>query len=433
MSAALEHAVWFSAGGPGHAVTDVQRHAAVEAVLARIGSPGSVLLVPPDITRGNSRAGELTRLFVERLRETVPTVDIAILPAIGTHFPMTAAERTRMFGDLPDEMFKVHNWREGLVHRGEVPGRFLAEVSGGKVDYPVGVELDRLVADGGYDAIISIGQVVPHEVIGMANGNKNILVGTGGRDTINKTHFLGAVCNMETILGRTDNPVRAVLNYAEEQFLTDLPLVYVQTVIGRDLHGELDMFGLFVGTGHAPFEHAAELSRELNITMLDAPLKKVVVYLDPHEFKSTWLGNKSVYRTRMAMADDGELIVLAPGVETFGEDPEIDRLIRAYGYKGTPATLQAVDANAELRDNLSAAAHLVHGSSEGRFRITYAPGGLSQEEIERVGFAYGDLTELRERYNPDTLKDGMNDVAGEQVFYISNPALGLWALKEQFA
>jgi hypothetical protein len=88
---------------------------------------------------------------------------------------------------------------------------------------------------------------------------------------------------------------------------------------------------------------------------------------------STWLGNKAVYRTRMAMADGGELIILAPGVKEFGEDHEIDRLIRKYGYRGTPATLAAVKANEELRNNLSAAAHLIHGSSEGRFNSPTAP------------------------------------------------------------
>jgi nickel-dependent lactate racemase len=428
----MEHAVWFSAGGPGHPVTNVQQRAAVQAVFARLGTVKRVLLVPPDITRGNSRAGELTRLVVAFLADTAPGTVVHILPAIGTHFPMTAAERVTMFGDLPAGMFRVHNWREGLVRRGEVPARIVAGMSGGKVDYAIGVEVNTLVTDGAYDAIISIGQVVPHEVIGMANGNKNILVGTGGRDTINKTHFLGAVCNMETILGRADNPVRAVLNYAEEQFMDDLPIAYLQTVIGRDDAGGLAMYGLFAGVGHAPFEQAAALSRMLNITMFDAPLEKAVVYLDPHEFKSTWLGNKAIYRTRMAMVDGGQLLVLAPGVETFGEDPEIDRHIRRFGYRGTPATLRAVAEHADLRENLSAAAHLVHGSSEGRFTITYASGGLSRAEIEGVGFEYDSLAPLLKKYDPATLRDGMHDIDGERVFYISNPALGLWALRSQF-
>ena len=167
--------------------------------------------------------------------------------------------------------------------------------------------------------------------------------------------------------------------------------------------------------------------------MLDEPLKKVVVYLDPLEFKSTWLGNKSIYRTRMAMADGGELIVLAPGLKEFGEDAEIDRLIRKYGYRGTPATLAAVKANAELRDNLGAAAHLIHGSTEGRFRVTYCPGHLTQKEIESVNFSYAGLKPMTRRYDPSKLKSGWNTLPdGEKIFYIPNPALGLWAFRGRF-
>ncbi len=125
-----------------------------------------------------------------------------------------------------------------------------------------------------------------------------------------------------------------------EHFASDLPIVYVHTVVGRNADGKLEVRGLFVGDDRECFERAAELSLKVNFRMLDQPLKKVVVYLDPAEFKSTWLGNKSVYRTRMAIADGGELIVLAPGVREFGEDAEIDRLIRKYGYVGTPAVMQ---------------------------------------------------------------------------------------------
>jgi len=345
---------------------------------------------------------------------------------------MSDHERTEMFGDLPPSMFKIHNWRNGLAKLGEVPSSFVHHVSQARLDYSISVEIDELLVHGRYDLIISIGQVVPHEVIGMAKGNKNILVGAGGKDIINKTHFLGAVCNMETILGRADNPVRAVFDYAEDHFLHDVPLVYVQTVMATFPSGVFGMAGLFIGTGHEPFREAAALSQRLNITMLDAPLRKAVVYLDPREFKSTWLGNKAIYRTRMAMADDGELIILAPGVEMFGEDAEIDRLIRTYGYRGTPATLAAVNVNNELRHNLSAAAHLIHGSSEGRFRITYAPGKLSRQEIENVGFQYAPLDDLLKRYDLAALSPGFNMVAGEQIYFIHNPALGLWALRSSF-
>ena len=132
------------------------------------------------------------------------------------------------------------------------------------------------------------------------------------------------------------------------------------------------------------------------------------------------------------MADDGELLIIAPGVRHFGEDPDIDQLIRKYGYRGTPYTLEMVEKNKDLQDNLSAAAHLIHGSSEGRFRIIYAPGHLTREEVEGVGFEYRDIDEALKLYEPAKLQDGFNTVNGEQVFFVSNPALGLWSLKENF-
>jgi len=332
---------------------------------------------------------------------------------------------------VPHDLFRVHNWRTDIETLGEVPAEFIHEQSEGKLNYAWPAQVNKLISQGGFDLILSIGQVVPHEVIGMANYNKNILVGTGGREGINRSHYLGAVYGMERIMGRADNPVRRVLNHASDHFLKHLPIVYVLTVVGRGSDGGLAVRGLFIGDDVECFERAAELSLKVNFEMVDEPIKKAVVYLDPHEFHSTWLGNKAVYRTRMALADDAELIVLAPGVREFGEDPTIDKLIRKYGYRGTPATLKAVNENAELANDLSAAAHLIHGSSEGRFRITWCPGKLTQEEVEDVGFAYGDLAEMLTRYDPGKLSHGYNTVDGEDVFFIANPGLGLWAHKSR--
>ena len=396
--------------------------------LAKLGPRKRVLAVPPDITRLHSQAGPLTRFaweyFGDRLR--------AVLPAIGTHTPMQPAQIAHMFGDMPHELFRVHNWRTDIVTLGEVPSDFIHEQSEGKLNFAWPAQVNRLIVEGGFDLILSIGQVVPHEVIGMANYTKNILVGTGGREGINRSHYLGAVYGMERIMGRADNPVRAVLNYASDLFLRDLPIVYVQTVVGRKLDGGLAVRGLFIGDDVECFHRAAALSVKVNFEMVDEPIRKAVVYLDPHEFHSTWIGNKAVYRTRMALADGGELIILAPAVKEFGEDKGIDGLIRKYGYRGTPATLAAVDSNPDLASDLSAAAHLIHASSEGRFTITWCPGQLTKEEIEGVGFKYGDLATMLERYDPAKLTHGYNRVDGEDVFFIANPGLGLWAHRSRF-
>jgi nickel-dependent lactate racemase len=395
--------------------------------LAKLGERSRVLAVPPDQSRFHSRAGDLTRFAWEHYGDGLK----AVLPALGTHTPMQPAQLTHMFGDVPLDLFRVHNWRTDVETIGEVPVEFVHEQSEGKLNYAWPAQVNKLISQGGFDLILSIGQVVPHEVIGMANYNKNILVGTGGREGINRSHYLGAVYGMERIMGRADTPVRRVLNYASDRFLKHLPIVYVLTVVGRGQGDELAVRGLFIGDDVECFERAAELSLKVNFEMVDEPIKKAVVYLDPHEFHSTWLGNKAVYRTRMALADDAELIVLAPGVREFGEDPTIDKLIRKYGYFGTPATLKAVNENADLANDLSAAAHLIHGSSEGRFRITWCPGKLSREEVEGVGFEYGELAETLTRYDPEKLSHGLNTVDGEEVFFIANPGLGLWAHKSR--
>ncbi|MEN6306835.1 MAG: lactate racemase domain-containing protein [Anaerohalosphaeraceae bacterium] len=395
--------------------------------LNKLGPKRKVLAVPPDGTRFYSRAGELTRLAWQYYGDKMTD----ILPALGTHFAMTEAEIKRMFGDIPTTLFRKHDWRNDIVTLGQVPGEFIKQISEGKLDFSWPAQVNRLLVEGDFDLILSPGQVVPHEVIGMANYNKNIFVGTGGSEGINKSHFLGAVFGMERIMGRADTPVRKVLNYASDHFAKHMPILYIQTVVEATHIGPV-VRGLFIGDDVECFNRAATLSLKVNFQMLDEPLKKVVVFLDPHEFKSTWLGNKSIYRTRMAMADDGELIVLAPGLKEFGEDPEIDRLIRKYGYVGTERVLKLTRENTELQNNLSAAAHLIHGSSEGRFSITYCPGQITQKEIESVNFHYADLNAMLKKYNPEQLKNGYNTVNGETIFYISNPGMGLWSWKNRF-
>jgi nickel-dependent lactate racemase len=402
---------------------------ALFASFDRLGTRRRVLAVPPDFTRYHSQSGVLTEMAWEYYGNRLTD----ILPAIGTHRPMSNEEISMMFGKVPRALFRTHDWRHGLATLGEVPSSFVKEVSDGKLDYSIPIEIDNLLAHGSHDLILSIGQIVPHEVIGMAGHNKNIFVGTGGAEGIDKTHFLGAVHGMERTMGRADSPVRRVLNYASKHFATRLPILYVLTVVGKNDLGRLVIRGLFVGDDAECFHQAAALSLRVNVQLLDEPVRKAVVYLDPSEFKSTWLGNKSIYRTRLALADGAELIVLAPGVERFGEDENIDRLIRKYGYPGTARVLKLAKTQDDLRQSLGAAAHLIHGSSEGRFTVTYSPGHLPKQEIEGVNFRYGDLHTLMKKYDPEVLKEGMNTLPdGENVFFISNPALGLWAHRERF-
>ena len=420
--------LYYERGGVHDVITNDDLKAGLHEALGRLGKRKKVLALPPDYTRYHSRAGLLTEYAWEYYRDALTDV----MPALGTHSPMTNEQMSSMFGSLPTNLIRIHKWKTDIRTLGRVPGSFVNGVSEGKLDYDWPAQVNTLLVEGGFDLILSIGQVVPHEVVGMANYNKNVFVGTGGQEAINKSHFLGAVYGMERMMGRADTPVRKVLNYASDHFGGDLPLVYVHTVVGLDENGKLTTRGLFVGDDIEVFLKAADLSLQVNFTMVEEPLKKVVVYLDPSEYKSLWLGNKSIYRTRMAIADDGELLVIAPGAREFGEDPDIDVLVRKYGFVGTEAILRAVEENEDLRQNLSAAAHLIHGSSEGRFTVTYAPGHLSREEIESVGLSFADLGQTMSKNDPSTMRDGWNEIDGERVFYVSNPGLGLWAHRDRF-
>ncbi|MBK8504413.1 MAG: DUF2088 domain-containing protein [Saprospiraceae bacterium] len=421
--------IYFQQGSETTEISSKEVKKAVFSALAKLGKREKVLAVPPDITRLHSGAGEITTFLYEYYGEKLTD----IMPALGTHAAMTEIEMDKMFPGVNHDLFRVHDWRNDVITVGTISGEKVSEITNGLVGTEWPAQLNKLVCHGGHDLILSIGQVVPHEVIGMANYNKNLFVGTGGAAGINQSHFVGAAYGIENILGRADNPVRDLLNYASDHFITELPVVYIQTVVARNDAGKLVTRGLYIGDTVEVFKMAADLSLKVNFNLLETPLIKVVVYLDPSEFRTTWLGNKSVYRTRMAMADGGELIVLAPGLKEFGEDPEIDRLIRKYGYRGTPKTLEALEKNQDLRDNLSAAAHLIQASSEDRFSITYCPGHVSQAEIESVNYRYADLKTMIQKYNPENLREGHNTMPdGEEIFYISNPALGLWAFKGRF-
>ena len=424
----------------GYGGTDVElgpnelRNGLFQALDA-MGPRKKVLAVPPDITRLPSQAGPLTRYTHEYYGDGLR----AILPATGTHHPMSEEQIELMYGDLPRNRFVAHDWQHDLVTLGRIESERIHELSEGKLDFDWPAQVNQRIAEGGYDLILSVGQVVPHEVIGMANYNKNIFVGTGGAEGIAKSHYLGAVYGMERIMGRADSPVRAVLNEATERFAADLPVVYVLTVVeavsveDAAAGSRLVVRGLFVGDDSECYYRAAELAREVNVFLLDKPLAKVVAYMDPREYSSSWVGNKAIYRTRMAIADGGELLVIAPGVRQFGENELFDRLIAKYGYHGTEATLAAVRDDPQLAGTLSAAAHLIHGSSEGRFRIRYAAGGLAPEQVSSVGFEPADLAEVSTRYASEKMRDGWNTLPdGEEVYYISNPALGLWATASRF-
>jgi nickel-dependent lactate racemase len=421
-----------SRGSKEMEISDEELASLVADSLKTIKGARKIIAVPPDITRAHSRAGTITDIAHSILGSRLA----AVLPAIGTHAPMTGAELKAMYPGTPEQLFMVHSWRNDVVELDRISREEVRSFCDSVVDYDYPVEANRNLVRGGFDAILSIGQVVPHEVVGMANHSKNIFVGTGGKDAIDRSHFMGAAYGMERMMGRADTPVRRVFNRALELAAPKLPpILWILTVVGRNDAGKLVVRGFFAGDDTECFEKAADLAKAVNIEQLDEEMETAVVFLDPAEYRSTWLGNKAIYRTRMAMADGGDLYILAPGLVHFGEDPGIDALIRKYGYRTSREIRRLVEDHEDLASNLSAAAHLIHGSSEERFKVHYAPGpGLSKTEIESVGYEYADLEDLLSRFDIAKLRQGWNQrSSGEKLFFVSNPALGLWTTKKRFS
>ena len=429
----------FARGGPEEDLSEQDLRAGLFAALDALGPRKRVLALPPDGTRAHSRAAPLLSALLEYYGDALA----AVMPALGTHRPMDEADFSARFPGIPFRLCVAHDWRGSLVELGRVPAAFVRSVSDGLCDFDWPAQVNRLVAEGGFDLIVSLGQVVPHEVVGMANHSKNLFVGVGGREGINRSHWLGAAWGIERVLGRVDTPVRAVLDWAAEKFARDLPLLYALTVVGPSRAGPSAsgvsgitageesrdcVRGLYIDCGRSGFERAAALSALVNVTDTGKPVRDMLVWLDPAEFRSTWLGNKAIYRTRLAMADGGRLTVLAPGLDRFGEDRRIDATIRAHGYRGAARARELV-ASGELAHDLAGAAHLAHGSSEGRFTVRYAAGGLSRAAVEGVGYEWADCADETRRLDPASLRDGWNTVNGRELYFVRNPALGLWTCR----
>jgi len=388
-----------------------------------------VLVLPPDLTRYHSGAGSLTNTLYHLL---APDARVHVIPTLGQHRPHTASENQWMFGDIPGDCIHVHDWQATAEKLGEIESQFVRLATGGRVDRPLPVEINPLVRQGAYDLIVNIGQVVPHEVLGFANHNKNYFIGLGGKATISASHLIAALCGIEANLGQIMTPLRACYNEAERRYLHDVPDVYVLIVQTPQTDGRLATTGLYVGNDVSTYVAAAGYARQHSVSVFDQPMQKIVCFMDPKQFRSTWVTNKAIYRTRMAVADGGEIVVIAPGVERFGEQAEVDELIRTYGYRGTAHTMRALEKDAHLRAMGHAAAHLMNGSTEGRFSVTYAAGKLSRQEVEGVGFQYMDPFQALKTYNPAKMREGLNVVDGKEIYWIGSAGAGLWTARGRF-
>lgn len=384
-----------------------------------------VLLLPPDISRFHSGAGLITACYYGEL--TRNGASVKVMPALGTHLPMTEEQLREMFGDsIPMDAYLVHDFRNSIEAIGTVPGEFLNEVSEGLFKDDVTVSVNKELVSGKYDAILSIGQVVPHELAGMAGYTKNLLVGCGGGEMINVSHFLGVFHGRHRILGVELTPPRKLFDYAQKHMLDKLPITFVLTVMSQEEGGDVYK-GVFISEERDAFEQAVALSQQVNITHVEKPVKKCVVWMDPHSYHSTWVGNKAIYRTQKMVEEDGEIIVIAPGVHTFGENDLADQAIRKYGYRPREEMLELYKTDPLLSSNMSLAGHLIRSVPSPKTKITYCTNKLTREEIEHANYCYMTVEEAMERYPCENWETGWKTLPnGEEIYFVRNAALGLW-------
>jgi nickel-dependent lactate racemase len=403
-----------------------------------------VAVISVDVTRLNGRSGDLVNYLY------VQGVNIEnIFLSLGSHEFHSRAVNRKMFGDIPESLFVNHNWND-VTEVGRFPRSYLEELCSRPLDFlpeEIPVELNTAfyegMKSGRYTCCLSFGPVFPHEVVGFSNGVKNRWVGIGGRHFLDASHsMMGLGYGMENTLGVLDTPLRKLLNRATEDFIPDFDIIDVLTVLGADEDGFPCVKGFFMGDDFETHAKAAALSEKLNVDYLDEAAEDVVVYLDPDEYKSFWLGNKAVYRTGMGIARGGRLHVLAPGVRSFSdsaEQGERERLIEEVGYKGLSHVRKCLESTPGLKDNLSVAAHCVHGSplmddgGDPLFEIIYYtnPNHMPRKRVENAGFKWGDYGQVEDVSLPDS--QGFHDNFGigrsKKVYFVPDPGMALLKVK----
>ena len=404
-------------------VTSLVLKSAEECLKKICSNPKKILLLPPDITRAYSGCGWITEILYNHFSKIA---EVFVMPTLGQHIPHTEEQNKKVFGSIPESRILKHDSVNDVRKIGEIPADYVKKVTSGAADWKIPIELNTILLTTEWDMIINIGHVVPHEVLGFASHNKNVFIGLGGDSTISSTHIASACCGIENILGSIISPIRECLNKAEKEFLGNLALVYIQLVMALNEKGKLVHTGFYCGNDLETYLLAAEQSKQENIIKVP-PLKKIVAVMDKDEFESTWVANKAIYRTRKALANNGELIIIAPGLKRFGENREADKIIREYGYSGTAKIIENWKKDKKLQDMAHVTAHLIHGSSDQRFKIYYAPGYLTKKDIESVNYNYLDLSETLKKYPIEKMKYGFNIMDdGEEIYFINSPASGLW-------
>lgn len=391
---------------------DLSALTAIVQQALEVVQPGErVLAIIPDKTRDDN-----THVLFPVANEFLNKRGVASFDALvaqGTHPPMSESQKLSKIGsaNFSGHLFD-HRWDEPdeLITLGELSAETVHGLTGGLIDQAVPVSINKLLAPGIYDTVLVFGATVPHEVAGFAGGAKYFFPGVAGPELTHTTHWLGALAGIENIIARVDTPTRRLIEAAAD--LITARIISFNTVVSRELSGELVTYALFAGEIREAFRRAAEVSRQVHICYTGRKYKKVIALLDPH-YDELWVGGKASYKLGAIVEEGGELIIYAPHLTKISETH--GTLIEKYGYAPLESVRDMLGVSQELRENLCIAAHLAHVAYAGRlddhgkiiprYKITMAS-GLDEETCRRVNLGYLDHRSFDYealRSDPDTL------------------------------
>ena len=389
-----------------------------------------ILLIVPDHTR-TAPVGLLFKNIHRQIGEATAALDVMI--ALGTHPPMDEEAICKRLEISPEERreeyaevkFHNHEWNNpnALREIGVIPASDIAELSGGRFEMELPVTINRRLFD--YDQIIIVGPVFPHEVVGFSGGNKYLFPGVSGPELLNFFHWLGAVISNPKIIGHKWTAVRKVVDRAGGMVAVD------KRCFAMVVRPDKSLAGLFFGTPESAWDAAADLSDKTHIVYKDRPFHTVLSCAPPM-YDDIWVGGKCMYKLEPVLADEGELIIYGPHINSISHTHEAG--IQEVGYHCSSWLLEHWEKYKNHpwgllahSSHVKGIGQVIEGTEKPRANVTLAT-GLSEEVCRQINLGYRNPESINIEDYADREDEGVLLVrkAGEMLYRLSDPPA--WAL-----
>jgi len=382
-----------------------------------------VLAVIPDSTR-TMPMPLVFRLLTDRLLGRTQALDFLV--ALGTHPPMSADALNRLLGISADERtgrygdvrILNHAWDDprALKTVGTLSASEMKTLSHGLMAEDVPVTVNRLIYD--YDALLLVGPVFPHEVVGFSGGNKYLVPGIAGPEIIHCFHWLGALITNPVINGTKDTPTRAVIERAAER--VGMPSHCLALVTKHE-----GVHGAFFGPPREAWSAAADLAAKTHVVYVDRPFRKALG-IAPEMYDDLWTAGKVMYKLEPVLADGAELVLYAPHITevSYTHGALLDRI----GYHTRDYFLEQMDRFRDVPGGILA--HSTHvkgigtfanGVERPRVNVVLAT-GIPEERCRRIHLGYLDPRSVRVEEWEGREDEGVVVVrnAGETLYRLSD-------------